>query len=167
MGNYLSVPILALAVALQSGVIPQFRILGGSPDLVFLVVLAWSVHAPLEAGVTWAIVGGIMQDLLSAAPTGMSAIGIVLVVFLVSRLTEQLYSVGLLLLAGMVAVGTLIQQGVLFVLLWLMGTPVDLISDFTYVILPTMVYNLLFIWPVYWFIRRIQRRYTQDRRFFT
>lgn len=167
MGNYLSIPILVLAVALQSGVMPQFRVLGGAPDLVFLTVLAWSVHAPLEGGITWALVGGIMRDLLSAAPTGMSAIGMLLVVFLVGRLTEQVYSVGLLLLAALVTVGTLIQQGVLFVLLWLTGNPVDLVTDFTYVILPTLVYNLIFIWPVYWFTRRIQRRYAQDRRFFT
>lgn len=166
MSRPLSLPVLVLLVALQSGVMPQIRVLGGAPDLVLLAVLAWSIHSKLEDGVTWALVGGILHDLLSATPTGLSAIGLILVVFLVNKLTEQVYRVGLIWMTALVAVSTVIVQITTIALVWLTGTPVNLVTDFSYVILPTLVYNLVFIWPIYWFLRVIQRRYTMDRRFF-
>lgn len=167
MGNYLSIPILALAAALQSSVIPQIRYLGGGPDLVFLCVLAWSINTRLEEGVAWAIVGGIIQDLLSATATGTSAVGLVLVVFAVNQITEQVHRVGLVLLVGLVVAGSFIQQITLMILLPITGFRIDPLRDFGYVILPTMIYNLVFALPVYGVMRRIQRRFTANRRFFS
>jgi rod shape-determining protein MreD len=167
MGSYLSLPILALAVALQSGAAPQMRILGGVPDLVLLCVLAWSVHGHLEEGVTWAVVGGVLRDLLSAAPTGLSAVGLVIMVFVINRLSEQFYRVGLLLLIGFVVVATLISHTISYMLLFLTGTPLDLLSDLTFILVPTLAYNLIFMWPVYGALRWVQVRYAMDRRFFT
>jgi rod shape-determining protein MreD len=167
MGNYLSLPILALAAVLQSSVIPQIRFLGGGPDLVFLCVLAWAIHARLEEAVTWALVGGIIQDLLSATATGTSAVGLVLIVFGVCQIAGQFHRVGFLLIVGMVLVGSLVQQLTLMLLLPLTGFQIDPIRDFGYVVLPTVLYNLVFIWPVYGFIRRVQRRFASNRRFFS
>lgn len=166
MGNYLSIPILALAAALQSSLIPQIRFLGGGPDLVFLCVLAWSVNAKLEAGVTWALVGGIIQDLLSATFTGTSAIGLIVVVFGANQIAGQVNRVGFVFLTLLVVVGSFAQQIILLILLPLTGFRIDVLADFSYVVLPTVVYNLIFIWPVYWIIRRIQRRFAANRRFF-
>lgn len=167
MGNYLSVPILALAAALQSSFVPQIRFLGGGPDLVFLCVLAWSINARLEESVTWALVGGIIQDLLSATATGTSAIGLVLVVFGVHQIAGQVHRVGVLLLLVLVLAGSFMQQTALLILLPLTGFKVDVLRDFGYVILPTMLYNLVFALPVYAIIRRAQRRFTGSRRFFS
>ena len=167
MGSYLSVPLLILAAALQAGMVPQLRILGGAPDLVFLFVLAWSINARLEEGVTWALVGGILEDVLSITPVGTSSIGLILMVFLINQLSTQVYTVSFLLLAVFTVVGTLIQQTINYILLFLAGGTIDLLGDVSYIIIPTIVYNFIFIWPVYWFLRRIQRRYTGDRRFFT
>jgi len=167
MGSYLSVPVLLIVAALQASVVPQLRLLGGGPDLVFLAVLVWTIHAPLEESVTWAIIGGIFQDLLSVAPTGLSAVGLVLVVFLTYLISRQVYQVGLVLTLGMLLLGTLVQQLTTLLLLWLTGYPIDWFNDFAYIVLPTMLYNLIFIGPVYWSIRRIQRRTSGRRLFFS
>lgn len=166
MGNYLSIPILTLAAVLQATFVPQIRLLGGGPDLVFLIVLAWSVNINLEGGVTWAFVGGILQDLFSVAPTGTSAVGLIIIVFAVNLIARQVQRVGILLLLGLALVGTLFQQITIILLLGLLGFNVDLIGDLSDVVLPTMLYNLLLILPIYWFIRRIQRRFATDSRFF-
>ncbi|MEO1441171.1 MAG: rod shape-determining protein MreD, partial [Chloroflexota bacterium] len=110
MGAYLftSLPILILASAAQASVVPQIRILGGGPDLVFLAVLSWSVNSEFDESLTWALVGGILQDLLSAAPTGTSALGLIVVVFIVHLLNQGLYRVGLPLLTLLVVTGTVI-----------------------------------------------------------
>lgn len=167
MGNFLSLPLLALAAVIQASVIPHIRVLGGGPDLVFLMVLAWSIYAPLEQGVVWAFTGGLLQDLLSAAPLGMSVVGLVLVVFMVYAVQRQVYSVSLPLLALLLLAAAVVQQAALLLLLPLTGLRLDVVRDLNYVVFPTLVYNLVVFWPVYWLLRRVQRRYATDRRFFS
>lgn len=160
MGAYLSlsIPILALAVAIQSSFVPQIRVLGGGPDLVLLIVLAWSVYSELDESLTWAVVGGILQDLMSAAPTGASALGLVLIVFIVYLLNSQLYHVGLLSLLVLAVVGTVIKETMFAFVLSLVGMGSDYFSMFSYVIAPSAVYNGALIWITYGFVRRIQKR---------
>lgn len=167
MGNYLSLPILALIAVIQSTFTPQIRLLGGGPDLVFLFVLTWSLNAPLEGGVVWALVGGILQDLLSAAATGTSAVGMILTVFIANQLSSQFNRVGLIVIAGLVLAGTLIQQFSISIILFFSGAQIDLSSDFSYIILPTVAYNLALVWPIYWLVRRIQRRFVGGPPFFS
>ena len=117
MGSSLSLPILALAAVLQASIIPQFSILGGRPDLVFLLVISWALNAPLEQGIIWAFVGGILQDLMSAAPTGTSVVGMVLIVFILDIFRQQVYRVGVLTILWVTLVGTVVQQILVIVVL--------------------------------------------------
>ena len=158
MGNFLSVPILALAAILQASVVPQMRILGGGPDLVFLLVLAWAINAKLESGVVWAFVGGIMQDLMSAAPLGTSVVGLLLLVFAISGLGQQVYKIGFIMMIALVLFGTLAQQVIIMLVLAFSGFTMQWGHNLTFVIAPTILYNLVLIWPVYWFVLRMQQR---------
>lgn len=167
MGAFLSLPILALAAALQASVMPQISILGGQPDLVFLLVISWTLNTTLEQGVTWAFVGGIIKDLLSAAPLGTSAFGLLIIVFGIHTLRQQLYSVGIFTLIWVTVLGTLFQQITVMVILVVIGgfPPAladqvgygALIQSITIIILPTVFYNLILILPIYALVRRIQR----------
>jgi rod shape-determining protein MreD len=158
MGTYWGIPLIALAVVLQSTLIPQIRILGGEPDLAFLFVLAWSINGRLDQDVVWAFVSGIAQDLLSAAPTGASVLGMIMLVFIIDRLKQQVFRIGFILIVGLVIVGTLLQKLIFMIVLAFAGFTIYPLQNLSYVILPTIAYNLLFIWPVYWIVRRVQRR---------
>ncbi|MEL6270987.1 MAG: rod shape-determining protein MreD [Chloroflexota bacterium] len=168
MGAYLftSLPILILASAAQASVVPQIRILGGGPDLVFLAVLSWSVNSEFDESLTWALVGGILQDLLSAAPTGTSALGLIVVVFIVHLLNQGLYRVGLPLLTLLVVTGTVIKEFIFALTMILTGMTGDFVNLFSYVIVPTALYNLALIAPAYIILRQIQKRLTREKRVF-
>lgn len=165
MSIYFGLPLLALAAALQASIMPQIRIAQGQPDLVFLLVLAWSIRGELEDGVWWAFIGGIFKDLLSLSFVGTSTFGMLLVIFGVNVLSRQVYGLGFVLISGIVLTATVIQQLVTMIILVLTipsiqpGYSIDFIDGFRYVIIPTMFYNFIFFWPIYWFIRGIQRRY--------
>jgi rod shape-determining protein MreD len=163
MGTYWSVPLIALAVILQATVIPQIRILGGEPDLVFLLTLSWSINGRLEQGVAWSFVGGIAQDLLSAAPIGSSVLGMIILVFGIEQLKQQVYRIGFMLIVGLVIAGTVLQKVMFMIVAGFAGFTIYPVENFTYVILPTVAYNLLFIWPIYVLIRRIQRRAPREQ----
>ncbi|NWF68222.1 MAG: rod shape-determining protein MreD [Chloroflexi bacterium] len=167
MGRFLSLPLLALAAVLQATLVPQIRFGGGGPDLVFLMVLAWSINADLDESLIWAFVGGIALDLLSAAPLGTSTMGMVLVVFVVSGLNRQVYRVGFLLLSVLVLVGSAVQQIAIMIILSVAGFTIALPFDLSYVVAPTIIYNFVMIWPIYWVIRRIQRRSRGEKPYFT
>jgi rod shape-determining protein MreD len=166
MSNFLSLPLLALAAALQVTLAPRISILGGTPDLVLLVVVAWSLNVALEQGILWAIVGGLCKDLLSAAPLGTSIIGMVLLLSVVSLVRQQLYAVGVFTLVWVILLGTVVQFVTTLVILFASGFQPAfadqlgygvVFQEISYILLPTIVYNLIGIFPTYWVVRRLQR----------
>ena len=161
MGTFVAVPMLTLAAILQATLIPQIRLLGGGPDLVYLIVLTWAINAKLESGVLWAFIGGIIVDLLSNTPTGTTTFGMLLTVFAISGLGQQVYRIGPVLLIGLVIFGTLVQQLVMMTVLTFTGFRVDWVLSLGYVVAPTILYNLALVWPVYWLVRRLQRGLAQ------
>lgn len=158
MGYYIAFPLLALIVALQSSVIPQVRVAGVQPDLVFLIVVLWSANAELEEGVFWAFVGGIMQDLLSITPIGTSTIAMLGAVFAVNLISRQLYRVNLILVMGIITIGTVVYHFVIQFVLTLNGLGLSFFEILTQIVAPTLVYNLVLVIPIYVFLRRIQKR---------
>jgi rod shape-determining protein MreD len=168
MGSFLAFPILIVAAILQASLIPQLELSGGGPNLVYVLVLAWSLNAPLEQAVVWSLVGGLSLDLLSAAPLGTSAIGLVLQTFILSSLGTQLFQLGILLLVFMSVFGTFVYEifrMLLVGLFWLIGylpatapLSLDFSTAVTSTIAPTMLYNFILILPTYILLRLIQRR---------
>lgn len=158
MGYYLSVPLLALAAALQSTLIPQLRIAQGQPDLVLLLVLSWSFRSRLEEGLTWAFIGGIFQDLLSLTPLGTSSLSLIIISYSAHSIGEQLYSLNPLVvtLAGLFS--TVGKYSLTFIVFLFIGLRPDLLSSIRYVFLPTLLYNLVLLLPIYGFVRFIQAR---------
>ena len=158
MGYYLAIPILVLAAALESSLLPYVRLYSGQPGLVLLIVLAWGLQAPLEEALFWAFVGGITQDLLSIMPIGTSVIAPVIILFGAEVIRKQLYRVSILTLMGMVLAGTLLNEVVSLIVLALIGAPRDLAEVLPYVLLPEIFYNLILMLPIYAVLRLIQRR---------
>ena len=166
MGSFLSLPIMMLAAALQVTLMPQISFWGGRPDLVLLVAVSWALNSTLEQAVLWAFVGGICKDLLSAAPIGTSIIGLILIIFAIHAVREQLFSVGLFTLIWVSLIGTIVQELSIFLILMFSGFQPEFASQFGYgviveqfrlFIVPTIVYNLIGMLPVYIIVRLIQR----------
>jgi rod shape-determining protein MreD len=166
MTNWLSLPVLTLAAVLQFTFVPYIRILDGAPDLVFLFVIAWTVHARLETGITWAFVGGIVRDLLSAAPLGATTLGLILIVFTLKLVEQQFYGVTFLVISITVLVGTVLHYIVFGMVVGLVGFEILRPENFTFAVMPTVAYNLVAIGPVYWLSRRLQKRIQRDERVF-
>lgn len=76
MGNhiYIAIPVMALLAILQSSVLTRFPVAGVTPQLLFVVALAWGIERGLEEGLVWAFIAGIFADLFSLAPVGLSSL---------------------------------------------------------------------------------------------
>lgn len=71
---YLALPLMAVLAILQAALLPHFPILGVVPQLFFLAALAWGMLHGLMEGLVWAFAAGILVDLFSATPLGVTAL---------------------------------------------------------------------------------------------
>lgn len=158
MAIFVGFPLLIFAAILQVTLMPQLRLLDGSPDLVFLLVVSWALRGSLQSSLLWAFMGGMALDLMSIQPLGTSTLGLVAVIYGISGLGERLYRVGFFALLAVVLVGTVIMQICIVGVLFVTGHALDWGYALTDVIAPTLFYNAIAIWPIYGFIYILQRQ---------
>lgn len=183
MGYYLALPILVIAVVLQSSFFPLFFSGIAQPELMLLIVLSWSIHAAWEEAIFWAFLGGIMQDLLSITPMGTSVVAPLIIIFVIKWLEGNLYQFSsaqnrhargsclqsiidgirnsfsvIIILIGFTVLGTILNHLVFVSVLGLIGYTSNLVEMLRMFTMPTVAYNLIGILPVYFVLRRIQNR---------
>ncbi len=173
MGRYLSVVVLGLAAALSASFLPQFIAFAvallsnftsvldqsrGQLSLVMLLVICWSMRSSLADGFIWAVVGGIMLDLQSILPIGTSSAALVLIVFVVNSVAQQLLRLRILILLTITALATLFMSAFTLAALILLGNSYDIASLARLMLAPTMIYNLVAVLPLYALARMAQRR---------
>jgi rod shape-determining protein MreD len=149
MGRYVGIPLLALAAILNATVMAEIRIGSGAPDLVFLLVVSWALLSGAQEAMLWAVIGGVLQDSLSLAPLGSSALGLVIVAFVADTLFGEVSHNNIIIPPLVTAVGTVVYHLGILLVLALVGIAVPLGDGLLYVTLPTLIYNLILILPVY------------------
>ncbi len=166
MSLQLGIPLFLVAMIVQASILPHLRVFGGQPDLIVLLVLAWSTLDDGQEGMAWAFTGGLFLDLLSGAPLGISSLALVPIAYLVGLTEAQVYrnNVALPLLLGFA--GTL-GYHVLYLLLlrFLAGFPVDWTGIIWYVTVPSILFDMIFILPILrvlarWYARLHPRQVT-------
>ncbi len=154
MGGYLSLPILAVVVVIQAVLTPELRVWGGAPDFLLLFVLAYSLLAGFERGVVWALVGGILHDLLSSIPQGTTALALVVTTAAAGYVLGRLSTRSLLYPPLVAFAGTFVVHAVTLVVLLGTGRAFALVDTLLYVTVPGAVYNLVLMVGVYWLVGR-------------
>jgi rod shape-determining protein MreD len=109
----------------------------------------------LEEGLVWAVVGGVMQDLIIGLPTGTSALAFVAIVSLESLVLGPVGRNNLIFPPLVIVIGTVLYQAILAFILAVLGrlSIVSRLSDvnyvITFVVLPTLAFNTVFILPLF------------------
>lgn len=162
MGYYLSFLFLTVFAVLENSLLTDFRLLDGQPSLVLVAVIVWSWHAELGEAIFWAFVGGIALDILNPiVPTGTSVIAMVIIIFAVKTIVRAFYDVSIFALIGFVAAGTLLHHIILYIVFTLQGASIIPVAYFQEFSAPTLTFNLIGTLPMYWFLRRFQKRLPQ------
>jgi rod shape-determining protein MreD len=155
---YLAVPLLLTIALLQTTALPALKILGVKPELMLLVVLAWSLLRGTEEGLMWAFVGGLMLDLFSGGPLGASALALVVVSFL-SGLTEgSVARTSFVLPIGAALAGTLLYQGLFLLVVRLTRGPVPWADSLFRTALPSLAVNVLLMPLIFQALAWLDRR---------
>jgi hypothetical protein len=102
MRNLIAIPIILLALILQSAVISRVFLLSGIADLPMLMLAAWALQENVESAWHWAAALGIMVGFVSAIPWYVPVISYIIVVAMAQLLQRRVIDevLGLVILPG-------------------------------------------------------------------
>jgi rod shape-determining protein MreD len=149
MRNIIAVPVIILAVILQSSVVSRITLLSGYADLPLIMVAAWALQDQVDSAWHWAVATGILVGFVSGIGLVVPVVGYVLVVALAKALRLRVWQAPLLAMFSITFLGTIVLDGFVFLSLRISGVSVSFQDAFGLQTLPRILLNLLFAVPVY------------------
>jgi hypothetical protein len=153
MRNLVAVPLLILAVVLQSAIIPSFALLSGYADLLLVLLAAWALQEGVDTGFQWALLGALMMSLVSHLPWFVYVAGYVGIVLGARVLQKRVWQVPMLAMFTVTFLGTVFMHLLTFVYLRLFGRSLSFSDAMGLVTLPSLLLNLLIAIPVFGMMR--------------
>ncbi len=157
MRNLIALPLLGLAVILQSVLVSRVMLLSGYADLVLVLLSAWALQPQVDSAWHWALLAVVLVAFSSRLPWPVVAGGYFVVVLLAQLLKRRVWQAPLLAMFSVTFLGTLVMHLLSYIGLSLLGTPLVLGDVLGLVTLPSLLLNLLFSIPVYTFMRDLSR----------
>jgi rod shape-determining protein MreD len=143
----IGIPLLVILAIFQATVLSTTRLLDGAPDLILVAVVAWALTRKPRQAMTGAMIGGLLIDLLSGLPLGVTAIILVVVVYLVSLTAGRFWEAHLLMPLTTILWSSLLYHGLSLGVLLILGQPIDWSFALGRVILPSTFLNLILALP--------------------
>jgi rod shape-determining protein MreD len=151
--------LLLVVVALaQSSLSPRLALLGVQPNLMLLAVLSWSLLRGGREGLLWAFGGGVLVDILSGAPLGVSSLSLLLVSLLSSQGELAVFGTTLSLPLFVGFVGSLLHDLSFLFMLQLLGWSIDWPTALSKLLLLDAGLNTVFMPLMYVSLRWLHRR---------
>jgi rod shape-determining protein MreD len=154
--------LLFLLALLQSTVMPRIEVLGVRPDLVLLAVTSWSILRGPEEGMLWALVGGVIMDLLSGAPFGVSTLALLLVSFGAGSGPRNVIRLDILLPIAIIPPATLLYHVVTLGLMSALGWRTSWSASMRQIVLPSLLVNSIGMPFVYLLLRSLHRHTARE-----
>lgn len=150
--------VLIVAALVQVTALPYLTGTSVNIYLVLLLVVAWGIIKGAQEGLLWGLIGGLVLDVLSAAPFG-SAMAVLGAIGLVSGWRAVPLLRGSVL-SPLVAAGlaTIVYDGFQMALIALLGREWRWLDTFSSVVLPAALLNAVIMAPIYWVLHRINRQ---------
>jgi len=157
MRNIIALPLLGLAVILQSAIVSQFSLLAGYADLVLVILAAWALQDGVTTAFHWAFLASIMVGFSSHLPWFIYMAGYFSVVLFALLLQRRVWQAPLLAMFSVTFLGTLVMHLLSYTYLRIVGDPLPFRDTMGLITLPSLLLNLLISIPLYGFMRDIAR----------
>jgi rod shape-determining protein MreD len=142
--RYVVAALLVVLVAVLAGsAMPAVRPLGVQPDLALLLAVCWAVVWGPGEGLLIAVAVGMLADLLSVRPVGLSVLGMLPAVLMASLSETGVVRAALPVAIAAVGAGTLAQHALFFVVSAAMGDPLSPLDVSLRSALPSALINML------------------------
>jgi rod shape-determining protein MreD len=149
--------LLAVAALIQSLQGPSLPLVRGRPDLVLVVVLAWSMLRGSGEGAFVGFLGGVLLDSVLYTPFGISAALFGLLGYFTGLPQVNVYRGNLPYFLGTAAAATLAYHTLYFLVLQAFGTNMPPINETYEMAAPAAVLNAVLLAPTFILCRRLLR----------
>lgn len=153
MSILLALPILGIALMVQTGIISRINLLSGSADLILAILVTWSIQERVKTAWHWAVIGGVMVGYISGLPWFIPLSGYLIVVGIGRLLHRRVWQAVLLETFAIIFFGTFGIQFLHVGYLVIMGGSFRLGDVISLIILPSTLLNLILVIPVYFLIK--------------
>jgi hypothetical protein len=157
MRNIIALPLLGLAVIVQSAIVSQFSLLAGYADLLLVILAAWALQEGVSTGFHWAFLASLMVSFASHLPWFVYLAGYFGVVVLALLLQQRVWQTPLLAMFSVVFLGTFFMHLLSFAYLSLSGDILPFRDAMGLITLPSVLLNMLLAIPIYGLMRDLSR----------
>jgi len=157
MRNLIAIPVIVLAVILQSAVVSRMTLLAGYADLTLVMLAAWALQDGVESAWHWATATGILVGFVSGIPLIVPLISYLVVVALANILQRRVWQAPLLAMFSVTFLGTMVSNLLSLVVLRFSGDPFVIGDALGLLVLPSVFLNMLFAIPVYAVMRDLAK----------
>jgi rod shape-determining protein MreD len=154
----IAIPILVLAVILQTSIASQIMLLSGNADLVMLLVAAWGLQERARGAWIWGIMAGLLVGVVSGIPWYIYLITYLSVVGLARLFVHRIWQAPLLAMFAVTFIGTLEILLLTYIQRTVVNVPLNFSEIFPQIVLPTILLNLLLSIPIHALIQDLARR---------
>jgi rod shape-determining protein MreD len=153
-----AIPVLGLAVILQTSIVERINLLNGAADLVLLITVAWCLQERARAAWVWGVIAGILVGYVSGMPWYVPLAAYLVIVILARILAHRVWQAPLLAMFTVTLVGTMVLLMFTFAERTILEVSLPFNQSFVQIILPSILLNLLLAIPIHSVIRDLVNR---------
>ena len=157
MRNLIAVPVILLAVILQSSIVSRITLLTGTADLPLVMLAAWAMQDDVETAWHWAFAMGVLVGFVSGLSWVVPLASYILVIVLAQVLQRRVWQAPLLAMFSVTFLGTIGLSVFSLVVLRFSGISLAIADVFGLVTLPGILLNMLLAIPVFAVMRDLAR----------
>jgi rod shape-determining protein MreD len=153
-----AIPVLGLAIVLQTSIIGRINLLNGAADLVLLIVAAWCLQERSRSTWFWGVAAGLLVGFISGIPWYVYLAGYLIIVGLARVLAHRVWQAPLLAMFTVTLIGTMVLLMLTYMERSLLVVSLPFNLSFVQIILPSILLNLLMAIPVHSLVRDLANR---------
>lgn len=157
MRNLIAVPVIFLAVILQSAVFSRVYLLSGIADLPLVMLAAWALQDGVDSAWHWALATGLLIGFISGISWVVPVAGYIVVVMLAYIFQRRVWQAPLLAMFSITFLGTITVSFLSIAVLQFSGAVLPIRDVLGLVMLPGVLLNMLLAIPVYAVMRDLAR----------
>jgi hypothetical protein len=157
MRNLIAVPVIILAVILQSAIVSRAALLAGTADLPLVMLAAWAMQDEVDTAWHWAAAAGLLVGFVSGIQWYVPVLSYLMVVGFAQTLQRRVWQAPLLAMFSVVFLGTIGVSVFSLAALRLSGVPLAVGDVFGLLTLPSILLNMLLAIPVFAVMRDLAR----------
>ena len=146
--------VLLLSV-MQTSLLPLIAFHGASADFLLLFAVSFGFIRGMRLGVLAGFLAGLLQDLLSGTFLGMNTLTKMLAGLIAGALSDRVFKEQMFLPVVSSVVAAVASYFILALLMLLLGYRFNLIENAQYMLVPFILYQLVFSYPVHAITRRV------------